>query len=49
MLDDGRDCGSCRIVNAISDLWINGEAVIGSDDALTLGVSSDPPRSDDSV
>jgi len=46
MLDDGRDCGSYRIINAISELRINDEAVIGSGYALTLGI---PPRSDDSV
>lgn len=42
--------GSRRIIDAISESVIGGDvAVVGSGDALTFGISHNPPHSDGSV
>lgn len=48
-MSDRRSDSSCRIIGAISESLINDVAVIDSGNALTSGVSSDTPHSDESV
>lgn len=49
MSADRRSDSSCRIIGTISESLINDVAVIGSDNALTSGVSSDTSHADESV